>query len=691
MQLLLYYLDERNEQHGPYNSRQVASLWHSREIGPNTLVRTDRMNEWVPITTLEDYVPGFYVEGDPSSIQPKRIQHWGYRVFKHCLKNAFLYLIGLAMAIGILRQIYTDLALDWIFPANKLPTPAMEIKEGFDPDNYRSSENLPQVYHGEVTARPPMITLVQNPGRERFRPSSLEGQINRALLGQPKCIKPSKIVPLPANLPFGRFYLQAYDHEIFFAADNEEADLTGFTQHETDYDLGGLKLRQYAQEFEVEHIIPRIGSYSQCSKRLTSFVCNMEGMLVSGSQSDWSEFGHKMTERGNFELFTNVRLQERHRLGSKTAIASCGDYPNRKIAIDDFYPGNVEDPLQKTRRLRILSNGKVLQQRSVSFASATQGITKVAERRTAVAEASPYLTLVFSEDGRYLAGLRVDGKVQVLTSSLKLIATLNVDMAGPYIRSGKNKGKRVLGLSTPRLSFDPQANYLIGTDAGNVFVFDLRTEQLTTTRFPGKIDTCTFLHAQVIAASPETGELYLASLEQLAKGKLQLSAKALVAGLGPLISAVNFSSDGESLSAIFDESEFGAPRGELSLQPWAKYALFWDLRFIRDPTTFPRNESTWYCTPDFRDRYPGHRGGFFSLAMKKRENLLTVMTYDREQKQMHETPLRVLSPEAQLEAIKMHSLVETANDRYHFNPRTQLSYNYPSDAEVVVREDPFGS
>ena len=248
--MLFYYLDASERQHGPFTPEQFGELWRQGSVTPNTLARTDRMQQWVPVTSLPDHVPGFVVAGIDGGPEPKKLQHWGYRYAVRLMKNPLEILLWLFVA-SLIVAAYRWLELEWIFPPNKAPAPAIDLS----PDGFGGARPTPLLYRPDGDGAE--FTLV----KQRVSPGSLAGLVRRALSGPQHCIKPDYIVSLPPDLPRGRFYLKDHNNEIFFSADDPEAQLAGrFTPHKTAYTLSAVKIASATNEFRPELGLPRITS-----------------------------------------------------------------------------------------------------------------------------------------------------------------------------------------------------------------------------------------------------------------------------------------------------------------------------------------------------------------------------------------------------------------------------------------------
>ena len=208
------------------------------------------MQQWVPVTSLPDHVPGFVVAGIDGGPEPKKLQHWGYRYAVRLMKNPLEILLWLFVA-SLIVAAYRWLELEWIFPPNKAPAPAIDLS----PDGFGGARPTPLLYRPDGDGAE--FTLV----KQRVSPGSLAGLVRRALSGPQHCIKPDYIVSLPPDLPRGRFYLKDHNNEIFFSADDPEAQLAGrFTPHKTAYTLSAVKIASATNEFRPELGLPRITS-----------------------------------------------------------------------------------------------------------------------------------------------------------------------------------------------------------------------------------------------------------------------------------------------------------------------------------------------------------------------------------------------------------------------------------------------
>jgi len=241
-------------------------------------------------------------------------------------------------------------------------------------------------------------------------------------------------------------------------------------------------------------------------------------------------------------------------------------------------------------------------------------------------------------------------------------------MGGPYLG-----GLQATQYVSRRLSFSHSGETLLLHDRGQIALCDIRTEKVRRVALPGVIHAyCFDSDGFVVAASTQTGEVYRISADTL-----EVISKTLLAGFGPACAYPNFSADGRSLSAIADESLAFGDKPIEEYQP-ARWALFWDLR--HGPRDKIANNAVWHCVPEMRREMPGHEGSFVCFAPKRSQDppgFLLVVTQERESGETRITPFRLLAPEAQKQALLLHSLVENVGDIPSFDPYEDFTYDPP--------------
>lgn len=690
MPLLFYYLDEDDNQRGPLTADEVRELIRAGVIGPLTRFRSERMDRWGYAFNIKGMFPDY----DPH--QPKkpaaRPRRWGYRAAVGLLKNP-VAIFAIVVACGMLVQAYRSLAVPWLFPPNVMPSPIASAEDeealnrgrvspgpspggaedatgggnlfGGAPSDTEGSGPSGNLFAGGEPAEPRRVTA-----RKRAVPdgNSLPGEVHRGLMGELWCLKPDRMFPLPAEFPDGKFYFRTHDDSVVFSASDPEVDLSPNPYH-----LSAVMLRQFSDS-EVDYPVCNLTGYGQTNSQLSTFVGPLDGMLVAGSTFDWRKLA-PVDLRLNIERKTGLRIVDRSGpLGRFPMIASAGEYNDQQIACADVFCSHptgdeLVDFATSVIRLRVFSwpGGRLLAKQESLPLNLQIKMDKHA--------ASVIQQLAFSPDGEYLATLNSLGRIVVYqASSLKrLFAVEGVTMAGPFIKGGRSQQ---LAFSSHRLSFAPYDDVLLATDRGRLTLIDVRTEQVRRIELPCRVDACCFEGARVMVASTETGEVYEIDVEQE-----KVVAKALLAGLGRLCTQLNFSVHGQCLSAIFDEGQLVKPTSsELGdLRP-VRYAMFWDLRFLRNPDAQMSNNQVWSCVPEFRDAYPGKKGAFVDIhmganAQKEPETLVVIIHAGGGE--LHLYPLRALTREAQEQAILLHSLVEPPSRDRMLDPHRTLTYEPP--------------
>ena len=135
-QLFYYYVDGSEQQQGPLLAEEVRELVRQGVITPMTPFRTDRMEFWGMAGDFEDVLPNY----DPHQLTkpPGRPRRWGYRMTMSLLQNP-VRIFGIVLVIGIVLELYRSLAVAWIFPPNKLPSPAQQAD--FEASQFHFLEN----------------------------------------------------------------------------------------------------------------------------------------------------------------------------------------------------------------------------------------------------------------------------------------------------------------------------------------------------------------------------------------------------------------------------------------------------------------------------------------------------------------------------------------------------------------------
>ncbi len=686
---LFYYRNKDDQQRGPFTPKQMRELIRIGEILPLTGVRTDRMKRWVHAFNLKNAFPDYVPPQEQPSPPKKR---WGTRYAIHLLKNP-LSIVCLLMLIGIVFAAYRSLELPWLFPPNKMPSPVVNR------DDFTKDDTLAPSGDDDIDRVPERERVAVTTEQAKARPSdqvsgnSTAGQIHRGIMGEQWCIKPCRMFELPDALPEGRFFFESDKAHVLFSCRSPLVDL-----NPNAWPLPGLALADYG-EFAVEHAICRISSYSQTNRHFSVIASTLDGLLVQGRLTDWKKLAGYQT-RNNFQLGTELRFIEPQQVqptangpwdymkrpnpiesqrATEVTIAITGQYGREKVAISAMYRDNSrgtrepESQLERFHRLTVISpQGRLLAKTQGPTLSARFNAVPSDDRLAAMEDALPYVELTFSRNGDYLAGYKPTGEIDVLhADTLQLLFTVpGVHMGGPYHPESQVSVHPFAG---HRLSFSKRQDLLLANDRGQVVLIDIRTEKVHRYPLRAAVQACCFGDdGRILAASTDTGEVY-----RIDPKTAQVVSKALLAGLGPLTTSLNFSADGDYLSGIFDEAVLTGKGKDVQRISAVKYAMFWELRYLDNPGSRMTNHAIWSCQKGYRKQYPG-RGGAFVGFTRPANSALIVAIYDPQENEYDAMPLRALVPEAQKNAILLHALVERVELPGFFHPEgTCYTYEVP--------------
>lgn len=684
MAQLYYYLDDDEKQHGPFGAADIRKLIKIGAIGPMTHFRTDKMNCWVYAFNIKGMFPEFNPH-EPTA-PAAREKPWGYRALVGLVRNP-VRIFGIILVVGMVLQAYRSLAVPWLFPPNQQAAPKIDRGELFTRlgggATSRSSSAASHSTDGGNDPSASKPTNAKQPqGSQRKIPdgNSPAGEIHRGIMGDQWCIKPDRMFTLPESLPEGRFFFEQYNSKVIFAAtDGKE------TLNRSVWPLASSKQSDFANSYDPEFYLGHIKSYAQADRFFSGFVAPVENAVLFGRVDDWKKLS-AAKRRLNFTINSNLGIVTKNRAYpiNFVTLAMTGEPGRYRIAISDW---DYASPAEKrsaeqnpdalavvaAHRLRLLTwpGGQPLADKtghSVGFATLGKEDESL---RGALEGVAPYKQLAFSPQGDYLAGMAVNGQVDIYSGkTLDYLFTVEgVHMGGPYIENSSADQ-----FVAHRLCFSPDSHRLLLHDRGSLALCDLRTEQVVRIRLPGRIQAyCFDQYGDALAASTETGEVY-----RFDPRSQEVTAKMLLAGLGSMCAYLNFSADGESLSGIFQESLYFGGRQQVGCPP-TRWALFWNLR--HEPSDRLKNAQVWHCQSDLRSDYPGHQGKFVCFAAgdgTAEPRCLLTVTQELNGGELRLTPFRALAAEAQKKALLLHSLVERVDDLPSFEPQRALSYDPPA-------------
>jgi len=257
MATFYFYLNEKLEQQGPFNSAEIRQLIRDGVIVPTTHFRTDKMDRWIHAYNIKDAFPGY----DPTQpTKPPAVpKRWGYRATMDLVRNPVLIIAILVFGIAVPLQLFRSFMQSHPSVPIQIAAPdirgksitelsleetEVRIREILESDlelAHMIEENpgllvairedlslLERIYEARIAwsdkqkaeaGEDPEVRVVarHNPSntnasnRVAIRWDSPLGELYQGIMGPTKALKPRAISLTDLGLPDGRFYLGPSD------------------------------------------------------------------------------------------------------------------------------------------------------------------------------------------------------------------------------------------------------------------------------------------------------------------------------------------------------------------------------------------------------------------------------------------------------------------------------------------------